>query len=145
MKKKIVLLYIIIFIFIFINNQLFAQLEKKIILNQPLSTIINSTQIDIETQYIGDYLFANPPYPIPAKNYVNTLVYWDKRYDFNKAEINVYNTEGIKICGKDRISIEQQSDWSSIVTWNTSGFPFGIYIILIKHGSATIPIKVVIG
>ncbi len=127
------------------NNELLAQLGKKSILNYPLCTIINNSKVDIETQFIGDYLFANPPYPIPAKIYVNTLVYWDKRYDFNKAEINVYNSDGIKICGKDRISIEQQSDWSSIVTWNTSGFPFGIYIILIKHGSAAIPIKVVIG
>jgi hypothetical protein len=82
---------------------------------------------------------------MPAKEYVNTLVYWDKRYNFDKAEINVYNAEGIKVCSKERISISQQSDWSSIVTWNTSGFPFGIYIILIKHGSKTISIKVAIG
>jgi hypothetical protein len=99
---------------------------------------------EIETPYIGDYLYACSPYPTPAKEFVNSLVYWDKRYNFNKAEINVFNTEGIKICSKERISISQQSDWSSIVTWNASGFPFGIYIILIKHGSKTISIKVAI-
>ena len=100
---------------------------------------------EIETPYIGDYLYACSPYPLPAKDKVNSLVYWDKRYNFDKAEINVFNTEGIKICSNERISISQQSDWSSIVTWNASGFPFGIYIILIKHGSKTISIKVAIG
>lgn len=100
---------------------------------------------EIETPYIGDYLYACPPYPMPAKDKVNSLVYWDKRYNFDKAEINVYNTEGIKICSKEHISVSQQSDWSSIVTWNANGVPFGIYIILIKHGSKTISVKVAIG
>jgi len=143
---KMIIRVILTFILLsFISNLSFSQLHVTNKFDDSTDRFIGYKLMGIETSYNDDYLYACPPYPTPALDKVHTLVFWDKRYDFNKAEINVYNTEGTKICGKDRISISQQSDWSSIVTWNATGFPFGIYIILIKHGSKTIAIKVAIG
>ena len=138
MTKNIIPL--VLFIFIMNYSSVFSQSDTA---NISHSNSINS-KIEDEKLYKGDYLYAFPPYPIPAKETVNSLVYWDKRYDFNNADINVYNTEGTKISGKERVTITQQSDWSSIVSWNAANFPSGIYIILIKHGSKTLSVKVVI-
>jgi hypothetical protein len=144
MKNKMKPLYKLIFL-LFSIQIAFSQTESAKEIYKFKITVYKSVNIEIETPYNDDYLYALPPYPMPAKEYVNSLINWDKRYDFNKAEINVFNTEGTKICDKDRISISQQSDWSRIITWNASGFPYGIYIILIKHGSKTISVKVAIG
>ncbi len=141
--KKIKTIFILLFSVLLVNNT-YSQSEEIEKSNMFDIEVIQTPKMKIETPYNDDYLYAFPPYPIPAKETVKTLVYWDKRYDFNKAETYVYNTEGIKICGKERISISQQSEWSSIVTWNSAGFPSGVYILLIKHGSKTISIKVII-
>jgi len=90
------------------------------------------------------YLYAFPPFPLPGKDYISSEIYWDPRYDFKDAEINVYNAEGMKVCGKERITVSPTSSWSSLVTLNTAGFSSGVYIILIKHHTTTLSVKVVI-
>lgn len=143
MKMINMALYVLILIFSI--QVAFSKINTEKYADSTKIDVPHSQKVDVETPYNDVYIFAYPPYPIPAKEKVNVMIYWDKRYDFNKAEFSIYNTEGIKNCGKERITTTQQSDWSSIVTWNASGFPFGIYIILIKHGSKTISIKVAIG
>ncbi len=146
--KKIQTIFIILFSILIVNDAYSQTHGRQKQLKTDRFGALQLPEIEIETEtetpYNDVYLYAFPPYPIPAKEIVNTLVYWDKRYDFNKAETNAYNTEGIKICCKERFSISQQSDWSSIVSWNSTGYPLGIYILTIKHGSKTISIKVII-
>jgi hypothetical protein len=92
----------------------------------------------------GNYLYAYPPYPLPAKESVHTLIYWDTKLNINNAEMGVYNFLGAKVCGKERISLSQNSNWSGIVTWDATGTPPGIYFLQIKHGTRTKAIKMLI-
>jgi hypothetical protein len=97
----------------------------------------------IETPILGNYLYAYPPYPIPAKEFVSTLIFWDSKLDINKAIMCVYDMNGNKICGKENITLEKQSEFSGIVTWKTSGVYKGIYFIQIVHGTQTKMIKII--
>lgn len=96
-----------------------------------------------ETPILGNYLYAYPPYPIPAKEIVSTLFFWDSKLDINKAIMPVYDMNGNKICGKEKIILEKQSEFSGIVTWNTSAVNKGIYFIQIVHGTQTKMIKII--
>jgi len=98
----------------------------------------------IESPLVGNYLYAYPPYPMPAKNYVNILLYWDTKLDIKTAEMGVYDMNGKKRCGKEKITLDQQSASNGIITWCSSGFERGIYFIQIKHGTETSNVKVII-
>jgi hypothetical protein len=105
---------------------------------------IEFAKVEIETTLIGNYLYALPPYPLPSKGIVNTVIYWDTILDINKADMSVYNMDCEKICGKERISLVKLNDYNGIVTWNGFGYQSGIYFLIIKHGTRTALIKMII-
>jgi hypothetical protein len=102
------------------------------------------TKVDIEIPFDGNYLYAFPPYPLPAKESVCSLIVWDAKLDINNAEMSVFDLNGDQICGKERITLNKESDYYGIVTWNVNAKIKGIYFIHIKHGTAAIIIKVMI-
>lgn len=102
----------------------------------------NKFAIDIGKE--DNYLYAYPPYPLPATNYVQFLLYWDTTLDIKDSEIAVYDINGNKICGKEKFILDQMSLYNGIMTWNSSGIDRGIYIIQIKHGTKTETVKVMI-
>jgi len=97
-----------------------------------------------DEKLIGNYLYAYPPYPLPAKDYVSSEIYWDTKLDINSADMSVYNLFGDKICGKEKISLQQKTIWSGTVTWDASSAPPGLYLLRIKHGTKTETIKMLI-
>jgi hypothetical protein len=58
--------------------------------------------------------------------------------------MSVYNMDCEKICGKERISLAKLNDYNGIVTWNGFGYQSGIYLLVIKHGTRTVLIKMII-
>lgn len=101
-------------------------------------------KVEIEIPLNGNYLYAFPPYPIPANSSVNTMIYWDTKLNINNAEMLVYDINGTKICGKERISLSQLNEYSGIVTWNSAGNKPGVYLLIIAHGTKTVIVKIII-
>ena len=91
-----------------------------------------------------NYLYAFPPFPIPAKNYIKTLIYWDLSLDIDKDEIAVYNIYGEQICGRERIRIDKKNSYSGWLVWDCSDVESGIYFIKINHGTRTLYLKVLV-
>ncbi|MBI5324012.1 MAG: hypothetical protein HZB41_01810 [Ignavibacteriae bacterium] len=99
--------------------------------------------IDVEIE-VQNYLYAYPPFPMPAKNYVKTLIYWDMSLDIDKDEIVVFNIYGEKIEGREKIRIDRQNLYSGWLVWDCSVVESGIYFIKINHGTRTIYLKVMV-
>lgn len=103
--------------------------------------IINSVENQTEFQ---NYLYAYPPYPMPAINEVRSLIYWDTSIDIDNDEMFVYDMYGVKVAGKEKIRIDKLTAYSGNLVWDCSGIPTGIYLINIKHGTRTRTIKAIV-
>lgn len=88
-----------------------------------------------DEKQISNSIIASPPYPLPSKQVVNTLINWNTEIDIANADMSVYNSLGEKVCGKDQISFQQQSPNSGIVTWNAEDNPSGVYFLHITFGN----------
>ncbi len=108
---------------------------------KPLDSILSVEENEIE---VRNYLYAYPPFPIPANNYIKTLIYWDLSLDIDKDEIAVYNIYGLKIEGKENIRIDKKTSYSGWLVWDCPGVESGIYFIKINHGTKTIYLKVMV-
>jgi hypothetical protein len=108
--------------------------------NVSLKTITD-VKIKVNTK---TYLYSYPPYPNPAKNFVRTKIYWDQRYDINKADISIYDYLGNKIAGQNELNLTAENNYSGILSWDCSKYDSGVYFIFIKHGDATRSIPVIV-
>ncbi len=90
------------------------------------------------------YFYFYPPYPIPAQNYVNSKIYWDPNYNIDNLNISIYDIMGSQIEGDENIEINKQSSWSGILTWNCSAISNGTYFIVIRFGTTTKSITVLV-
>ncbi|TAL71036.1 MAG: T9SS type A sorting domain-containing protein, partial [Bacteroidetes bacterium] len=106
-----------------------------------IDTTTSVIDVDVEVQ---NYLYAYPPFPMPAKNYIKTLIYWDLSLDIDKDIIEVYNIYGEKLEGRERIRIDKQNQYSGWLVWDCSDVESGIYFIKINHGTRTIYLKVMV-
>ncbi len=93
---------------------------------------------------VYNYLYAYPPYPMPAINIVQSLIYWDWSIDIDKDEIDVYNIYGKKIEGKEKITIEKINQYSGYLIWDCSDVDNGIYFIQLKHGTNSLLLKILV-
>lgn len=100
-------------------------------------------KLDAKTE-IQPYFYAYPPFPLPAMNQVRSKIYWDRNIDIDKDEINVFNINGNKVAGKEKISIEKIDDWSGYLSWDCNGMESGVYLIIVKHGTGNNVIKVIV-
>jgi hypothetical protein len=103
--------------------------------------VINSVENHTETQ---NYLYAYPPYPMPATNEVRSLIYWDTSIDIESDEMTVYNIYGTKVAGKEKLRLDKLTNYSGNLVWDCSDVPSGIYLITIKHGTETRAVKVIV-
>jgi hypothetical protein len=108
--------------------------------------IDTSIIIKVEDSKIEErtYLYIYPPYPVPAKNSVRSLIYWDPRIEIDDDDIGVIDVSGNKIEGKEHITIDKLTPYSGFLTWNCAGVAPGIYFVHIKHGNNSRIMKVVI-
>lgn len=91
-----------------------------------------------------NYLYSFPPFPNPATKEVRSLVYWDMSSDIEQDEIGVYNIYGAKVSDRSKISFDKLSSYSGYLIWNCSGIETGVYMIVIKHGTESRTIKVMV-
>jgi hypothetical protein len=91
-----------------------------------------------------NYLYSFPPFPNPATKEVRSLVYWDMSSDIEQDEIGVYNIFGAKLGDRSKISFDKLNLYSGYLIWNCAGMETGVYIIVIKHGTTTRSIKVMV-
>lgn len=91
-----------------------------------------------------NYLYCYPPYPQPAKNIVNILIYWNFVFELNDSNVSIYNVAGNQIFTKGKISLEYLNNYSGLIKWNCSDIEPGIYIIIIKHGDKSFTTKTVV-
>ncbi len=115
------------------NAGLFKISESEI--DSLLSTFKTETQ---------NYLYAYPPYPLPATKEVRSLINWDTSTDIENDEMTVYNIYGIKVAGKEKLRIDKLTNYSGNLVWDCSDVLSGIYIIYITHGSESRAIKVIV-
>lgn len=129
-------------IFILLSYQLTnAQLVQTKLFNQDSSTANSQVEIEIEN---SNYLYAFPPYPLPASKEVRSLIYWDTSIDINDDEKSIYNIYGLKIQCKDKLRIDKLNQYSGNLIWDCSSVESGIYLIYIKHGTTSVTIKVIV-
>jgi hypothetical protein len=91
-----------------------------------------------------NYLYAYPPFPNPATKEVRSLIYWDPSSDIEQNEIGVYNIYGAQVSDRSKISFDKLNLYSGYLIWNCAGIETGVYMIVIKHGTETRTIKVVV-
>jgi hypothetical protein len=106
-----------------------------------IDTITKVIEIEIN---IEPYFYSYPPYPLPAKNEVRALIYWETDYDINTDESEIYNIYGEKIDSKGKISLNKITPYSGYLIWDCSNVEPGIFIIRVKHGTGFNTIKVLV-
>ena len=99
------------------------------------------SHVEEETSSANGYLYAYPPSPNPAKNFVTTEIVWDAQYSEEDIMVSIYNQKGIKVKTKDQLFIEQTSSNKGKVHWNCSGFEPGVYLMSIQHPLKSITVK----
>jgi hypothetical protein len=102
------------------------------------------SKVDENTTNEENYLYTYPPFPNPASKNIRSLVYWDTSSDIEQDEIGVYNIYGAKVSDRSKISFDKLNLYSGYLIWDCSGVETGVYMIVIKHGTATRTIKVVV-
>jgi|GEM_PF-3369591 len=103
--------------------------------------IVGVEEPNVEKQ---NYLYCYPPYPNPTANIVRSLIYWDTSIDIENDDIAVYDIFGIKVSGKEKMTIDKQNTYSGLLTWDCSNVPNGIYLIRVVHGTKTWTMKVIV-
>jgi len=89
-----------------------------------------------------NYLYNYPPYPIPAEDDVNAMIYWDLALDINSADIKIYDIYGKQVADKSSTTIEEQGGYWGKLTWHCKGVTAGVYLIAINYGTEKRTIKV---
>jgi hypothetical protein len=107
----------------------------------------NDSKSNIENTTITDninYFQSMPPFPLPAKNELKSLIYWDMSYNIDDSDIEVYDIYGNKVANREKISLNKLNSYSGYLTWDCSGAGTGVYIIQIKHGTNTHNIRAMV-
>jgi hypothetical protein len=100
------------------------------------------TTTSIEELEKVSYLYAYPPYPMPAKQLVSSLIYFDN--EILAEEVEVFDRFGVKVGDAEDISIDKVKSYSAILSWNCSGVPTGVYFIRVRNGGTIKVLKVIV-
>jgi hypothetical protein len=95
-------------------------------------SLINSVETQTEDQ---TYFYSYPPYPLPAKNELKSLIYWDMSYNIDDSDIEVYDIYGNKVATREKISLNKLNSYSGYLSWDCTGVGTGVYMIQIKLGT----------
>lgn len=94
---------------------------------------------EVEKDFV--YLFAFPPYPNPAQDWVNVRVYWDSPNPNRDVNIDLFDVYGRKFNLPIKL---QEEGHNAIVSINTSSLGLGTYYLRIHYGYKTIVYPVLI-
>jgi len=103
---------------------------------------VSVAENEIETY---NYLYAYPPYPVPARSEVQTKIYFDSSKDIAIENMAVYDIYGRKLPTKESLRFEQDTFYSGNIIWDCSAVEPGVYIIRINHGTEVRAVKVMVG
>ncbi len=117
------------------KNNPYGKTQYKIELQDSL--IISVDEIEE-----NDYFYAFPPYPMPAKNIVRSLIYFDN--EIFSEDVEIFDRFGVKVGGAEDISIDKVKSYSAILTWNCSGVATGVYFIRVRNGDKMNVLKVIV-
>ena len=109
----------------------------------PEEYIVSSIE-NSEVQDSRALLYSSSPYPIPAQNYVKSIIYWNSIYDIRDAKFTITDIFGNIIPNKS-INIEQTDTYKGILNWDCNGQSSGIYFIRVQLGSETLTVPIAIG
>lgn len=104
---------------------------------------VNEIKNESQTEN-NNAIYTTAPYPIPAKDHIKILVYWDNTVNFEKFEFNVYDIKGNLMKLNEKASIKQINSYSGYLEVDCSALPNGIYIVNIKNDGINKSISVVI-
>ena len=105
---------------------------------------LDSLQTNVEEQASGAYLNAYPPFPLPATDRVQTLIYWDTNQEFSPGDVTVHNIYGEKVSKDEEITLDRLNSYSGYLRWDCSSVPNGVFLIKIKHGVTTRIVKAIV-
>ncbi len=114
------------------------------IINLYIKGIGIDTSTSVEEVELLPYFYAYPPFPIPGKNQINTLIYFEPNVFIDKSYICIYDQNGNKVENDENINIVYFNNYSGHLTWECKNIPNGIYFIHLKFGDAFKTIKVII-
>lgn len=95
-----------------------------------INKIKESEQIEVKDAY----LYHSKTFPNPAGDFVRNTIFWNSKYDINKAQIDIYDIYGVKI-EEPNLKIELQNDYSANIGWECSLVPSGVYFMKVSIGS----------
>lgn len=98
---------------------------------------------EAQTERSDVYLYNEPPYPIPADNQVSTMIYWNNKYDIQRAKYELYNIYGEKY-ENIRIKLQPESNYSGRLTIDFGEIPSGVYLLQVKLGNEQKSIPIII-
>jgi hypothetical protein len=102
----------------------------------------DSTFYSVDEVERKNYLYSYPPYPNPATNEVNAMIYWDLALNINSADIKIYDIYGKQVADKTSTTLEEQGPYYGKLTWHCKGVPPGVYLVNINYGTEKKTIKV---
>ena len=97
-----------------------------------------------EIKSYSSYLYAYPPFPLPATDRVQTLIYWDTNQEFSPGDVIVHNIYGEKVSKDEEITLDRLNSYSGYLRWDCSSVPNGVYLIKIHHGVTTRIVKAIV-
>jgi len=127
--------------FDFYDDNVILGTSNKSVLIQKLD-FLNST--GVEEVELLPYFYAYPPFPIPGKNQIKTLIYFEPNVVINKSDIGIYDQNGNKFERDENISIDYLNNYSGYLIWDCKNAPTGIYLIHLKFGELYKTIKVMV-
>ena len=90
-----------------------------------------------------NYLYANEPYPNPAKSSVRVEIFWAIGNPVTEDEIKIYDLYGEEIKTKGRLELKRLNSYKGYLEWNCSNVNKGIYLVRIDHGLRSVTLIVV--
>lgn len=109
-----------------------------------ISGLDTTTFVEDNKPEITPYLWHSPPYPQPSSSLSQSRIYWDTGVDIDSDDISVYDVFGVKIQGREHITIEKRAAYSGILNWECADVPIGVYLIQLNHGTISMTLKVMV-
>lgn len=115
------------------NNYLYKLTKNNI-------NYVEEAEIDVPPVYF----FTMKPYPLPAKDIIKCHIFTTMDFNPMEPDVFVYDLFGKKVSSQGDISMSRFSNWEWDLQWDCSKIQSGIYIIVLKEGSISRSIRVVV-
>jgi hypothetical protein len=133
--------------FLFVGKSMNGAVSKQFKINPvkisltSTPTVLNEPKLNQERAFLANFY----PYPIPGKNVVKCLIYWNPFYDIAKdGRITVYDMYG-RSGDYSKVKVNKLENYTGILEWDCTDASPGVYVIQISLGgeSHSFPVIVV--